>query len=336
MNSAMDTTKILEKNLESVIGHRSAKNFLIKAVSAGRARVFLLVGPPHIGKGLLARTLAASLHKQTDVGRVHSDTVCFADIMEANKGEKEENKWKKSADDLIKFLNRSPMNSKVKVVIIDEVDKLNNSAANALLKNLEEPSKSAVIILTASSTEGVLPTIRSRAQIIQLNYSADEEIREFITAQTKDKVEEIVIFANGAIGMAKALMKDSDLLQKHLNYLEKFKILLKASVAEGFKITNIKDKGEAVALLSVWLNLSRRLTLVELSADEKNPTMVELGKIANRGIGDLVLLTDEIRKSLDAIEANTNIQIVMEALVLKWAWGMAQVPTGYNLSQKKV
>jgi DNA polymerase-3 subunit delta' len=329
-------TKTLEKNLEIVIGHQSAKNFLMKAVSAGRARVFLLVGPPHMGKGLLARIVAASLHGQTDINRAHSDTVCFADIMEANKGEKEENRWKKSADDLVKFLNRSPINSKIKVAIIDEVDKLNNSAANALLKNLEEPSKSTVIILTANSIEGVLPTIRSRAQIIQLNYVADAEIREFVIAQTKDKIEEIVIFANGAIGMAKALLLDKALLQKHLDYLDNFKILLRASVAEGFKITNIKDRSEVVALLSVWLNLSRRLTLAKLSASENNPVMIELGKITSRGAEDLMALTDEIRKSIDAIEVSTNIQIVMEALILKWAWGMTKTQVGYNLGQKKV
>lgn len=332
----MDTTKTLEKNLELVVGHDLAKDLLIKAISIGKAKVFLLAGPPHTGKGLLARIVAASLHGQMDIGRAHSDTVCFSDIMENNKGEKEENRWKKSADDLVKFLNRSPIGSKIKVAIIDEVDKLNNSAANALLKNLEEPSKSTVIILTASSSEGVLPTIKSRAQIIQLNYSADTEIRKFVMTQVNDKVDEVVIFANGAIGMAKALIQDKDLLLKYLDYLEKFKILLKASVAEGFKITNIKDRSEALELLVVWLNLSRRLTLTGLSADENNLVMMELGKIVNRKADDLMMLTDEIRKSIEAIEVGANIQIVMEALLLQWVWGTTKTTMGYNLAQKKV
>lgn len=331
----MDTAEILRKNLDVVIGHESAKNLLIKAISAGRAKVFLLVGPPHTGKGLLARIVAASLHHQTDVDKPHSDTVCFGDIMEANKGEKEENKWKKSADDLVKFLNRSPISSKTKVAIIDEVDKLNNSAANALLKNLEEPTKSAVVILTASSIEGVLPTIKSRAQIIQINYVSDIEISQFVASRTKDKVEEIVIFSNGAIGMAKALLEDETLLQKHLDYLEKFKILLKASVVDGFKMTNIKDRGEALELLSAWLNFSRRLVLFKLSTNENNSVVAEISKVTDRNIDDLIILTDEIRKSIDAIEVGANIQIVMEALVLLWAWG-TKAPVGYNLAQKKV
>ena len=333
----MNTTEILKNNLDLVIGHQTVKNLLIKAISAGRARTFLLVGPPHIGKGLLARAVAASLHGQSDIDKVHSDTICFNDLLEVNKGEKEENKWKKSADDLVRFLNRSPISSKIKVAIIDEVDKLSSGAANALLKTLEEPSKSTVIILTANDVEAVLPTIQSRAQIIKLNYVADTEIYEFVTSQTKDKVEEIVIFANGAIGLAKALLQDADLLQKYLGYLEKFKILLQASVAAGFKITNIKDRSEALALLEVWLNLSRRLTMVKLSVRENTPIMTELIEIVtDRSVEDLIALTNEIKESIRALKIGANIQIVMEALILQWAWGMAGASVGYNLGQKKV
>jgi len=327
----MSIEEILQNNLDLVVGHNSAKNLLIKAVSAGRVRVFLLVGPPHIGKGLLARILAASLHNSLEINRVHRDTISFADILEANKGEKEENKWKKSADDLIKFLSRSPMISKVKVAIIDEIDKLSSSAANALLKTLEEPSKSAIIILTTSNLDAVLPTIKSRAQIIPLNYLSDEEIKKFVLPQTKSRVEGIVIFANGAIGRAKALIQDADLLQKYLNYLANFKVLLSGSVTEGFRMTAVKDRSEALELLTVWLNLSRRLVLSQLNVDKRGGLMEELSKLTQRGADELTELTAEIGKSIEAIDAGANIQIVLEALILHWAWGMAKNPAGYNL-----
>jgi len=325
----MNTTETLKNNLDLVIGHKSAKDLLTKAMVAGRTKVFLLIGPPHIGKGLLARAVAASLHGQSDIDKAHNDTVCFSDLLEASKGEKEENKWKKSVDDLVRFLNRSPISSNVKVAIIDGVDKLSNSAANALLKTLEEPSNSTIVILTANDVRAVLSTIQSRAQIIKLNYVADTEIREFVTLQTKERAPEIVIFANGAIGLAKALIGDEELLQKHLGYLESFKILLQASVTEGLKVANISSRDEALALLLVWLNLSRRMALASLSPYEKDSIISALNKTTNRNTNDLIALTDEIRKSIEAIEAGTNIQITMGALVLQWAWGMPKTTMGY-------
>lgn len=52
-------------------------------------------------------------------------------------------------------------------IIINDIDKITNEAANAFLKNLEEPNKNLIYILTASNLSNVLPTIVSRCQVVK-------------------------------------------------------------------------------------------------------------------------------------------------------------------------
>lgn len=70
-----------------------------------------------------------------------------------------------------------------RVVIIDPVNDLNRNAANALLKLLEEPPARAVFILIGHGTGGLLPTIRSRCQILKFSPLTDEEIARIVREQ---------------------------------------------------------------------------------------------------------------------------------------------------------
>lgn len=70
-----------------------------------------------------------------------------------------------------------------RVVMIDPVNDLNRNAANALLKLLEEPPARSVFILIAHGTGGLLPTIRSRCQILKFSPLSDDEIGRVLTAQ---------------------------------------------------------------------------------------------------------------------------------------------------------
>ncbi|MDB5386161.1 MAG: dnaX 2 [Planctomycetaceae bacterium] len=66
-------------------------------------------------------------------------------------------------------LSHTPMAGGRKIAIIADAEKLNDESANALLKTLEEPPPHSLIILIATNTDSVLPTIRSRCQIIRFN-----------------------------------------------------------------------------------------------------------------------------------------------------------------------
>jgi DNA polymerase-3 subunit delta' len=89
-----------------------------------------------------------------------------------------------------------------RVVIIDPVNDLNRNAANALLKMLEEPPAKALFVLIAHGTGGLLPTIRSRCQILKFAPLDDDAVMEIAGEQTSgldaDKLAVIAKLSGGS------------------------------------------------------------------------------------------------------------------------------------------
>jgi DNA polymerase-3 subunit delta' len=73
--------------------------------------------------------------------------------------------------------NFRPYESGVRIFIVDDADKMNDAASNALLKTLEEPPATSHIILIASRADCLLPTIRSRCQMMRFAPVSSEDIR---------------------------------------------------------------------------------------------------------------------------------------------------------------
>src|SRR6185503_15412348 len=83
--------------------------------------------------------------------------------------------------------NFRPFEGAARVFLVDEADKLNDNSANALLKVLEEPPHTAHIILITSRPAMLLPTIRSRCQMIRFSPLSAEEIeRHLIESKIED------------------------------------------------------------------------------------------------------------------------------------------------------
>ncbi len=98
-----------------------------------------------------------------------------------------------------------------KVLIIWRADKMNEKAANKLLKFLEEPPEKTIIILTAEDTEVMLPTILSRTQIVEVSRPSDEDLREYLTKNfqaEESKIEAAVAKAQGDVNEAVKLLGD--------------------------------------------------------------------------------------------------------------------------------
>jgi DNA polymerase-3 subunit delta' len=84
-----------------------------------------------------------------------------------------------------RFLSLTAHDGGYRIVIVDPADDLNVSAANALLKNLEEPPARTVFVLIAHSPGRLLPTIRSRCQVVRLQPLADEDLMSALAAIDK-------------------------------------------------------------------------------------------------------------------------------------------------------
>jgi DNA polymerase-3 subunit delta' len=100
------------------------------------------------------------------------------------------------------------LESERNIVIIEDIEKMNESASNALLKTLEEPS-TGVFILITQRPEKLLSTIRSRCQIVPFKRLNDNEVNkiiqkinviEKINEIPREKIQELISFSDGSPG----------------------------------------------------------------------------------------------------------------------------------------
>ena len=305
---------ILKQNLQQLVGQDRAKLLLVNQSVAGGHPAYLLVGPPKVGKGFLARLMAASWHEVEHSGAMpHPDTLVFDDILSKNLGENDENRWKKSTDEFIHFMNLSPVKSAFKMGILENIDRFSASALNALLKTIEEPPAHTIFILTAQEIGNVLPTIVSRVQLIRLGYLSDQEISQYLQQIKADQIDEITVLANGAIGIAKHLATDPEALQAALKNVTALQDILRKDIITLTKSAQIKDRDESIALLQTWINLVHRAMLNKLGQP-----VVSLIDAATAGDSaeKLMELISQLREALAGVADNANIRITLEAALL--------------------
>jgi len=115
--------------------------------------------------------------------------------------------------EIIKTLSLKPFESKNKVMIIWQPELMHPSAANGILKILEEPPPHTFFILVTNAAERLLPTIISRTQIVTIPLLQDEEILEYISKSknvTGSKVEKAVQLADGNMNLALKLLDSEE------------------------------------------------------------------------------------------------------------------------------
>lgn len=99
----------------------------------------------------------------------------------------------------------SPSRQRAKVFIITEAERLSSQAQNAMLKTLEEPQGHSYLILIASSADEMLPTTRSRCQVIQFNGLPPEFIAETLATRCaciSTDARFLAEIAQGSVGIA--------------------------------------------------------------------------------------------------------------------------------------
>ena len=101
--------------------------------------------------------------------------------------------------ELSEYLELSAHQEKGKrIILIEPADTLNQAASNALLKILEEPPENTLFILVTSQLQKLLPTIRSRCQLLELPAPSFEEARSFLMSKKITHDENLLSLAGGS------------------------------------------------------------------------------------------------------------------------------------------
>lgn len=241
--------------LKDIIGQEKALNILKGSLAKNRiAHAYLFAGEDGIGKRLTAINFAKVLNcksphppfsKGGQGGIISSEEIDCCDkcssCIKINKAIhpdvffiKPEGKGGQIAIEMIRELQESlsykAFEGGWKIVIIDSAESLNQSAANAFLKTLEEPHSRTAIVLVSSMPGIILDTILSRCQRINFSPLPLKKMTELLSQKSEipnPKSEIISMLSSGSVGQALS----EDLVEKRNHSLKDFKSLL----------TNIED-----------------------------------------------------------------------------------------------
>jgi DNA polymerase-3 subunit delta' len=229
-------------------GHQNVKSILNKQLESKKfSHAYLFSGPEGVGK----KTLCLEFAKQvlnTEKLENHPDF----QILDLN----EEEIKVESLLDFIRALAFKPFMGAKKVAIINNAENLNPQSGNALLKTLEEPSPSTIIILIASSLN-VLPTIVSRCQKFNFNVFSADKMREFAAISELQITKEILGLSFGRISRLKRLLEDKKSLFNDESTLKDYQDIGKMQLGEKLiSISKFSDKenSELEQDFQLWLN----------------------------------------------------------------------------------
>ncbi|MFB9344267.1 DNA polymerase III subunit delta' [Aminobacter aganoensis] len=209
-----------------LFGHEQAVSILTAAYRSGKLpHALILAGPVGIGKATLAFHLAHHLLRHPDY-RSAPETLALPDpksalfrqvatgahpsVLHLTRPQNDKTKGFKSVvtvDEIrkvSKFLSMTSHDGAYRVVIVDPADDMNTNAANALLKNLEEPPARTLFILIVHAPGSLLPTIRSRCQTIRLTPLDDQSLLSVLAGTDQpapdepDAREALILRAGGS------------------------------------------------------------------------------------------------------------------------------------------
>lgn len=130
---------------------------------------------------------------------------------------------------ILKKLNLKSFESDYKIMIIWLPEKMNQVAANSLLKMLEEPPENTIFIMVSESTREIIPTILSRVQLVKIPKIRNEELKNALIDKfqlTNERTENLVHLSNGNYQKALDLINTNE---ETAYFLDNFKIMARAS-----------------------------------------------------------------------------------------------------------
>ncbi len=229
-------------------------------------------------------------------------------------------------------LAMKPYEAMVRVVIISDAQAMNPSASNALLKMLEEPPASSILILTACQISDLLPTIVSRCQHIRFNPVSVKSIETRLIEKqglAPDKASIIAAMANGSISRAFAMNNSSWINRRNWlinavgpNQSDQPGALFSMSSGMLMAVAEMLKKNkdflfDSLEIMKSWL---RDLVIYNFHPEKIiNKDLIEKIQYASQKIDikSLLLKIDAIQVAQKDIQANANLRLTLETMMMQ-------------------
>lgn len=224
------------------------------------------------------------------------------------------------------FLANTPLMGKYKILVINLADKMNINAANALLKNLEEPASDTLLFLLSHQPGLLLPTIRSRCQQIKISRPSDVLALPWLEQYIDEaQAKECLDLAFGAPLLAldyanEERQKERRDIQKSLLDLLRSELVC-SDAAKSLNQYPIEDVLDNIMLslkdLSRQLQLQNEEANVGKTTNELNSIVKQLGAVHIRPLHNFHAVLIQARSAIQST-ANPNVLLLLESICFQW------------------
>ena len=237
--------------------------------------------------------------------------------------------------ELITRASWKPSIANYRIVVIEDADRLTDSAANALLKVIEEPGLRTIWLLCAPTLTDVLPTIRSRCRHLALRTPSTKAITKLLIErdQIESKTAEFVARASGGhIGRARRLALDATARQNRENILrlplmikdiasayKAAQFLVDSAKSEAVADAEEKDQNEISKLKEAWGSTGSKMVtggskaIKELEKEQKSRSTRMVRDYLDRALLDLATLYRDIM----LVQANSTESLINQDLLVE-------------------
>lgn len=330
-SSLIDQSEVVAILKEAVQSARNKED-----LTQGMTNTWLFTGPPGSGRSNAAIAFAAAL--------VCKDSGCSKcnDCMSTIIGTHADVELIKTEglsikiDEIRELITRAswaPSVASYRVVVMEDADRLTESAANALLKVIEEPGLRTIWLLCAPTLTDVLPTIRSRCRHLSLRTPSTKAVanllieRESIDPKTAEFAARA---ASGHIGRARRLATDENAKQNRTSILKlplmikdvasaykAAQFLVDAAKADALKDSEKKDEDEISKLKEAWGATGSKMVsggakvVKELEKEQKSRATRMIRDYLDRALLDLSTLYRDIL----LIQSNSADSLINQDLI---------------------
>lgn len=319
-----------------IVGHAWAVASLRQAVAQDRiSHAYLFTGPRGVGKTTLASRLAAALLCVREEVSERPCGACRAcrlvssgnhpDLHMVASEHVGANLKIDQVRDLTRSLSMTPVEGRRKVAILQRFEEATPSAANALLKTLEEPAPGVVLVVLAQEADLLLPTIVSRCQHISLRPLALNEVERALVERWRASAERARLLARlsgGRLGWAVQRVEDEEAMARRARRLDDLDGLVSGSIVERFAYAEklAQDPIATQETLDLWIGWWRDVLLVSSEADTPLTNVDRASALRDYAkrfdVDAAVRVIHALRSACQKLQRNANKRLTLEVLML--------------------